>query len=226
MYLVAFFIELFILFLLSNTLTRLLTIFFHRITHSKKVTIYLLAVLFFPGTLIHELSHYFMAHILFVPAYHIEFFPKLEGHTVKLGSVTIEKSDFFRRLLIGMAPFFFGTSILLGIIYLAISYELINNPFIFLGIGYLVFEIGNTMFSSKKDLEGAVELLIILLIIIILLFFFDVHIPFLNINILFTNPLLIRVFQKGMYYLLVPLAIDILLIFLLKLLKSEHRNHE
>jgi hypothetical protein len=226
MYIFVFFLELFILFLLSNTVTRLLSIFFHRITHSKKATIYILAILFFPGTFIHEISHYFMANILFVPAFKIEFFPKLTGNNVKLGSVTIEKSDFFRRLLIGMAPFFFGTTILLGTIYLAIHYGLLNNHVVLILIGYLLFEIGNTMFSSKKDMEGAIELLVILFIIIGILFFFDIHLSFFNTHTLFTNPFLQRVFQKSTYYLLVPLGIDTIVIFLLKLLKLESPKYE
>src|SRR5258708_2029001 len=100
-----FFAELFLLFLMSRTLTRLLSSFLFRLTRSKKLTIYTLSVLFFPGTLIHELSHAVMAGILFVPVAHMEFIPKIEEGGVKLGSIAVAKTDPLRRLLIGMAPF-------------------------------------------------------------------------------------------------------------------------
>lgn len=219
MYFVLFFVELFILFLLSNILTQHLSSFFYRITHSRKATIYLLAILFFPGTFIHEISHYVMARLLFVRAYQIEFFPKLHGETVKLGSVTMERSDFFRRLLIGMAPFFFGTVILLGSLYYAVTHNWQNNYVLLLIIGYCLFEIGNTMFSSKKDMEGAVELIAVCLVIGSLLFFFDVHISSINPSAVISNPVLVKVFQKGTYFLLAPLLIDGIVIGILKLLK-------
>src|SRR5471030_284135 len=109
--------ELFFLFLLSQRLTRSLSFFFYKVTKSKKITILLLALLFLPGTFIHELAHYLMAIILFVHAEGLELIPKIQEHDVKLGSVQIERTDPFRRLLIGMAPFLFGTSILLSLLY-------------------------------------------------------------------------------------------------------------
>src|SRR5438046_2523954 len=114
-----FFGELFLLFLLSRQLTRSLSYLFYRLTKSKQMTIYLLAVVFLPGTLVHELSHYFMAVVLFVHAEGLEVVPKLQEHGVKLGSVGIARTDPLRRLLIGMAPFLFGTVIILISFYAA-----------------------------------------------------------------------------------------------------------
>lgn len=211
-----FFIELFILFLLSHVVTKKLSRFFYHITHSAKTTIYLLALLFFPGTLLHELSHFFMAQLLFVPVGKMEFVPKLEGNSVKLGSVSIARTDIFRRLLIGMAPFFFGTSILLGILFLAAQNNLFEQPLFILLIGYAVFEIGNTMFSSKKDLEGAIELLLAIFVISIVLYFAGVRLPALNTEAFFAQPRVMTVFEKGTLFLLFPLILDILIIGLLK----------
>ena len=178
-----------------------------------------MTLLFFPGTLIHELSHYLTAKLLFVRTYGIHLFPKLEGENLKLGSVSIEKPDFFRHLLIGMAPFFTGTSILLGILYLAAHNHLLNEPLYIVIIGYMLFEVGNTMFSSKKDMEGAIELLITVVIIIAIAYFIDIRFPSFNPDFIFSNPVVTQALEKGTLFLLVPIGIDILIIAFMRLIR-------
>lgn len=217
-----FFIELFILFLLSRTLTQFLSHFFFRVTRSKNLTIQLLAFLFLPGTVLHEVSHALVAQLLMVRVGHMEFIPKLEGNHLKMGSVAIEQTDFFRRLLIGMAPFLIGTSLLLTIFFFAAQQHLFSNYWIILLIGYLVFEIGNTMFSSKKDMEGALEILAAIAIITLTLYIVGFRLPAIHSDAFFAHPLLIQVFQQGSLFLLAPLGIDLLIIILLRIL-LKHR---
>lgn len=219
LYPILFFSELFVLFLLSNSLTRHISSFLFHVTKSKRITIVSMAFLFFPGTLIHELSHYLAAKLLFVPTYTIEFFPKLYGETLKLGSVSIAKSDFLRQLLIGMAPFFVGTILLLGTLFYAAQQQLFKNIFFIILIGYIVFEIGNTMFSSKKDMEGAIELLLTLSIILSGLYVSGINFP-IDIKIFFENRILQQAFEKGSIFLLAPLSINIILISCLKVIKK------
>lgn len=211
-----FLIELFTLFLLSKSVTQLLGTFFHRLTQSNKATVQLLALLFFPGTLFHELSHALMAGLLFVPVGTIDLFPKVEEHGIKLGSVSIARTDPFRRFLIGMAPFFFGTTFLLGILFYATQNNLFSNYLFILLIGYLVFEIGNTMFSSKKDMEGAIELLLVVLFFAIVFYILGFRIP-VSPDIIFENPIVLQVLQKGILFLLIPLGINVSIITLMKL---------
>jgi hypothetical protein len=131
--------------------------FFMKITRSQTTTIHLLAILFFPGVLIHELGHFLMASILLVPTGEIEFFPKIQEGGVKLGSVAIARTDPFRRLLVGVAPVVSGLGILfLASYYLSPLWPFSWRDFLF---GYILFEVGNTMFSSKKDMEGALLLI-------------------------------------------------------------------
>lgn len=215
-YALLFIIELFILFLLSRTVTQHLSVFFHRITHSKKMTVNLMAFLFFPGTLFHELSHALMAGILFVPIGTIDLLPRIQEDGVKLGSVQIAKTDPFRRFFIGTAPFLFGTLFLLGVLFYAAQNNLFNNYWMILLIGYLVFEIGNTMFSSKKDMEGAIELLVVVLFFALIFYLIGFRVS-LSPSILFENPLVVQVLQQGMLYLLIPLGIDICIITIMKL---------
>lgn len=105
----------------------------------------------------HELGHFLMASILMVPTGEIEFLPKIQEGGVKLGSVAIARTDPFRRFLIGVAPVLSG----IGILFLASYYLHPLWPFTWRSavFAYILFEIGNTMFSSKKDMEGALLLL-------------------------------------------------------------------
>ena len=212
-----FFAELFILFLLSRSLSRTTSFLFYKITKSHKLTVYLMAFLFFPGTIIHEFSHAFMATLLLVRVHRMEFMPKIDGDTVKLGSVSIEKSNLFKSLLIGMAPFFFGTIILLGSFYIGAHYRLFENYFFIILMIYLAFEIGNTMFSSKKDMEGAIEILTALCVITLILYIAGFRVPEINIEAFLHLPLIATTFQKGSVFLLVPIMIDIVIIGFIRL---------
>lgn len=220
-YAVLFFAELFTLFLLSKQLTRLLSFYFYYTTRSKKATIYYLAILFFPGTFIHELSHYLMAVLLNVRVGNMEFMPQIQEHGVKLGSVSIAHTDPFRRLLIGMAPFVFGTCILIAFLYFGTQNDLFTNPWFILLTGYIVFEIGNTMFSSRKDMEGALELLLVLFLLTFILYLTGLRIPAIDPNALFDQPLVKQIFQTGSFFLLVPLAIDVVLLTLLSFIRRK-----
>jgi hypothetical protein len=220
---ILFFSELAILFILSKEVQRKLSTFFYQITRSTKATIYLMALLFFPGTIIHELAHFIMAGILFVPVHHIEFIPKLEGDYVKLGSVTMARRDPFRRFFVGIAPIIVGVSLMLGIIFYTLQNNLYTQWWIFLFIAYIVFEIGNTMFSSKKDMEGALELLIAVGFLSLVFFLLGLRIP-LHPEQIFT-PIVNDVFSKGCLFLLIPLGIDLLCLGLFHLFKRKHHPH-
>jgi hypothetical protein len=211
-----FFIELVILFLLSRNLSLVLSGFLYRMTRSKHITVMTIAFLFFPGTLLHELSHALVAGLLGVRVGEMEFMPKVDGGHVKLGSVQIAHTDPFRRFFIGAAPFFVGTLILLGILFYTVQNHFFDNYFVVILIGYLVFEIGNTMFSSRKDMEGALELFGTIIILLIILFILGLRLPAFNPTILLDQPLAQEVFKRGSIFLLVPLAIDLVVILLFR----------
>ncbi len=146
---------------------------FHVVTGSQKVSIILFSLVFFPGTFIHELAHFLMAKILFVSAGKMEFLPQIQGDFIKLGSVSISKTDPIRRLLIGVAPVFFGLFVLLGLLAIARQYYsyLATYPWtVWLLLGYIVFVTGSTMFSSRKDLEGSVGVIIASLILVTIIY--------------------------------------------------------
>ncbi len=211
-----FFLELFILFFLSKELQQTLSLFLYKITKSKKTTVILLSILFFLGTLIHELAHFIMAKILFVKTGEINLIPRFDGQKVTMGSVTILGADPLRRILIGVAPFLTGISLILVLLFLTQEYHLLTTSWIIV-ISYSVFEIGNSMFSSKKDLEGMITFIILLSIVLSVYIILGGHIPiyaftsFINKNI---TPFL----NMGIYYMAVPIILDIIVIFFLKLI--------
>lgn len=208
-----FLTELFLLFLLSRSLQRKLSFFIFQLTKNERWTITALAFIFLPGTLIHELSHYFMAHLLLVPVSKIELLPKKEGDHIKLGSVGIGKTDPFRRLLIGVAPFLTGTSIILTILFLADERSIWAISYALPILVYTLFEIGNTMFSSRKDLEGALLVLIIILSLFATFYLLGLKVNLYDIEKIFNNKTT-QIIYQGVVYLLLPLALDLVLILL------------
>lgn len=148
---------LFILFLVSRWVTRLLSRLFMKLFHHQATTIYLLSFIFLPGVVLHEMSHLLFANLLFVPTGEVEFFPEIQGNEVKMGSVAIAKTDPLRRFLIGVAPVLGG----IGVMLLA-SGLLLDSVFSWksLFLFYIIFQVANTMFSSSKDMEGAVGFLL------------------------------------------------------------------
>lgn len=216
LYFTFFFAELLFLFFLSRSLTRVLSLFLFKISKSKTFTITIMAFLFFPGTLLHEIAHALFALLMGVHVGKMEFIPQLEGEKVKLGSVQVGQSDPVRRFFIGAAPFFLGTIILLLILFYAVKQQFFNNTFIVILVGYLVFEIGNTMFSSKKDMEGALELFLTLIVLVIAFYLMGIRVPSFNPSVFLAQPLIQTVFRQGSLFLLAPLAIDALIILLLR----------
>jgi len=176
-----------------------------------------MSFLFLPGTLIHELSHVLMAVLLQVPVGNMQLIPKLVGQDIKLGSVEIAKTDPIRRVLIGMGPFLFGSALLVGVFFYASKTHLFANQLFIVAISYFVFEIGNTMFSSKKDMEGALELLIVFVVFAALFYIVGFRLSALNPNIMLSNILVQQTFKKADIYLVAPVGIDLVLIILLRL---------
>ena len=73
-------------------------------------------VLLLPGILIHELSHWVTAKLLGVRTGKISFGPsRKQGHQMRLGSVTVARTDPFRASLIGVAPLISGSLAILVI---------------------------------------------------------------------------------------------------------------
>lgn len=160
--------ELVLLFLISRILIEHIYTFFFFIFRSRPVAVALVSCLTFPGTVIHELSHLFTAEILGVRTGGLTLTPEaIQSPEIRAGSVMIAKTDPFRRMVIGTAPFYTGIAALSALSYylipevttawnaLASGNGLSAGPlFILAGIIYLMFAVSNSMFSSKEDMKG------------------------------------------------------------------------
>lgn len=79
------------------------------LTRREDISAALFALLFFPGVLLHEGSHYLMAKLLRVPTGAFSLIPQsLDGNRLRLGFVETAPADVLRDALIGMAPLLTG----------------------------------------------------------------------------------------------------------------------
>ncbi|MEK7119471.1 MAG: hypothetical protein AAB889_03035 [Patescibacteria group bacterium] len=168
--------ELGLLYFLSRWLTQTLYTFFLLIFKIRSIAMSLVTLLLFPGTVIHELSHLFVAEILGVRTGKLTLAPEEIRETnpsklragVKAGSVAIAATDPIRRALIGIAPVFTGIGFLAGLSY---WFQINNIAIITIIIFYIMFAVSNSMFSSKQDLKGFWPVAIIVSLIITAGFF-------------------------------------------------------
>jgi len=128
------------------------------------------AVIFLPGTFLHELSHWLTANLLGVKTFGFSIRPKLYVGGIQMGAVIRHKVDPIRGSLIGAAPFIYGCTavVLIGQWQLALHtlgqqlldlnlngfgrgmMALFTSPTNWLWL-YLLFVISNTMFPSSSD---------------------------------------------------------------------------
>jgi hypothetical protein len=104
-------------FLIVFTLTILLQKWLHHhiqtlalmVTGNPGCALRLLFYLLLPGIVLHELSHYLVAKLLFVPTGKLSVgIGRTLRNRVTLGSVTITRTDPLRESIIGLAPFVVG----------------------------------------------------------------------------------------------------------------------
>lgn len=159
--------EFVLLFFLSRQTLKALNNLLLLATKNRNLTTQILTMLFLPGTIIHELSHLFVAGILFVPTGKLNFSPVVEEGRVKAATLEVAKTDPFRRALIGLAPLLVGLVVSIGSIvwFYQANQELIaNSPFSVFALketyllAFILFQVTNTMYASQEDLEGMLAL--------------------------------------------------------------------
>lgn len=215
-----FFIELLLLFFLSRQLTSELSTLFVRIFRSQKVSVFLIALIFLPGTIIHEFAHAIVAKLLFVHVGKMELMPSLTGESLKLGSVEVGKTDIVRNFLIGVAPFIVGTSLLLGLLFYSFNEQLLGFNLFTFCVLLFTFVLSNTMYSSKKDMEGAIEFFLLIIAPVIVLYFLGVRIPGLTWEIV-NDQSLNNYFQTGAVLLGIPIVVDVAIILFAKIINKS-----
>ncbi|MBP9669957.1 hypothetical protein KBD75_01000 [Candidatus Woesebacteria bacterium] len=138
---------------------------------STKPGIGLYSLVFLPGTIIHELSHWIVAEILQVRTGEISIFPD-EDHgdsNQRLGSVATESTDPFRGFLIGLAPFVSGLLILVVLGQLLSRGWDIYAWWQLILIVYGIIVVGNSMMISSSDRKSWPFIVIFFILIGILI---------------------------------------------------------
>lgn len=159
------------LLLLQRALHTEIQTVFLLLTRDARMTIWLFSLLFFPGILLHESSHFLAAKVLGVHTGRFSLLPRpLPGGRLQLGSVEVAQSDIVRDSLIGVAPLVTGG---LFIAYVAIYQMHLLTAWGFMRDGqpalfaqglallpryadfwlwlYLVFVVSSTMMPSESD---------------------------------------------------------------------------
>ncbi len=192
---------------------------------SQEFIIRFLFILLLPGVIIHELSHLLFAGILFVPVGEMELFPRIQEKNVRLGSVQVGQTDPIRRMIIGVAPIIVGFPIVIGLVSLIPKVGSFGNFYlsaflIFLAI-YLIFTVTATLFSSRKDLEGTLELILVFIILGVIFYAIGFRAPLFWLFDFIQKPSTISFFKNLSILLLVPLLLNVSIFSLLYLLERK-----
>lgn len=160
-----------ILVILQRFLHRELQAFLLIITRSAGVTQVIFALVFFPGVLLHELSHFLAAKVLFVQTGRFSLIPQAQPNgKLRLGYVETASGGTIRDALIGAAPLVTGSAFVayaaINLLHLLPIWGVIRSadwgalqrllqavpsaPDFWVWI-YLTFTISSTMMPSQSD---------------------------------------------------------------------------
>ncbi|MEA4907729.1 MAG: hypothetical protein GYA17_12570 [Chloroflexi bacterium] len=166
--------------LVQRWLHRELQAVFLLLTRRPEIALGLFSLLFFPGVLLHEASHYVAARLLRVPTGGISLLPQvLPDGRLRLGYVETARADPLREALIGTAPLLTGGAVIafLGIQYLGfvpLAAQAAQGDWDGLWAGlqalpqlpdfwvwfYLAFAVSSTMMPSSSDRQAWLPVLL------------------------------------------------------------------
>ena len=169
------------LFISKKKITSEFSRLIHKFGGGRGVVIWLWSIIFLPGTVLHEITHFLVAAATGTRTGKVEIFPEnLEeeweaeetGKGITLGYVQTQRLNPIRGFLVGMAPFFFGLAFLIWLAsLLQTSFEAGNYSLFALEL-YLFFTIANSFFPSWSDIKQTLPLIVILLIAGVVALFF------------------------------------------------------
>ncbi len=217
MFYLLFIIQLATLFFLSKKTTNEIFYLFRALHVEEKTIFTIVSILFLPGTILHELAHYLTATILFMKVREVKILPEFEEKEIKLGRVLYEKKDFVRGIMVGIAPFFVGVFFF----WLLAFFKLFphENLLLAIAVGYLIFAVSSTMFSSKQDLVDIVFIVPILLILGSIMYIFNIRLDWIVKNKAVLENISSFIKQVNFYFF-ISLGINICIIGSLKILRN------
>jgi hypothetical protein len=141
------------------------------ITRRIDIALAVFSILFLPGVLLHEVSHYLTARLLRVPVGRFSIIPQpLPDGRLRMGYVETAQTDFIRDALIGAAPLIAGSLFVAyaGFVHLEFSSlwdqfasgdlnsiagalsQAVAQPDFWIWF-YVIFVVSSTMFPSESD---------------------------------------------------------------------------
>ncbi len=179
-----------LLFLQHQLHTELMYVFV-LLTRRVNIALVLYTLVFFPGVLLHEISHWLMAGMLRVPTGRMTLIPEWTNDgKLRMGSVEVVSTNPIKDSLIGVAPLLFGGAFVgvVGVVRLDIAnlldlflqdsslfwpalQGLVQQPDFWLWF-YLLFAVSSTMFPSESDRQAWMPVMVFtgLLVALLLLF--------------------------------------------------------
>ena len=180
-----FFILLAALWWLSWRIGLLIQEIVYQITGSDNIAMVILFLVYLPGILIHEASHWLIARLLGLKTSKFRVWPKFTRNTIGLGSVTVASGGALKDSLVGLAPLLIGSTLIVLIGEQVFDTETIafawrtgklldGLTFVVDGLShkpdslwwsYLLFAVANAMMPSASDRAPLKSLGIYLLLI-------------------------------------------------------------
>lgn len=221
MLILAFFAQIVLLYFLSrltiNKAFQILQIF----SKNDHLVFSLVSLIFFPGTVVHELAHFIAATVLFLKVRSIDILPRREGAEIKLGSVLYEKKDFVRGVLVGIAPIFAGVLFF----WFVAKFRLFPSENILLNIVflYLIFAVSSMMFSSKRDLVDLIYIIPLGVFLYGFYYVFDLRLDFLIQNEALRQGMISFIRQVNIFFL-ISIGVNLTLLSLFFTVKKMLRR--
>jgi hypothetical protein len=156
------------------------------LTRQADIAMLLFSLLFLPGILLHEFSHWFTARLVGVRTGRFSVWPQRIGDgRLRLGYVVTEETDFLRDALIGAAPLiaggifisyagyyhFNGTELRQGLLpltwegFAGVLDRVYRQPDFWLWF-YLTLAVSSTMFPSSSDRRAWLPLALVIALIV------------------------------------------------------------
>ena len=208
-----YFLLLLVIYFVTRQLINQFFYFFRRVFRNDKTVFAMIAVIFLPGTVIHEFSHMVAALLLLLRVYEIKIFPEWEKNYIKLGRVLYSKADVLRGILVGIAPVFGATLFFWWIVIFKIFPS--TNLWLNILMIYLIFSISSSMFSSKQDLIDLIYIIPLMVIAGLIIYVFGIDVRLEQFTFLRST---LGFFGEVNLLLLISAGIDTSLLIVLKLL--------
>lgn len=167
------------LYLTNSQMTRELSRLVHRLGGSQNILVWVWSLVFLPGTVIHELSHFLAATATGTKTGKIEILPEyLEdsiggNRHVALGYVQVASMNPIQGFIVGIAPLITGILLLVWLAPMIIAHYYGGDTLLFALKTYLFFTVANSLFPSWSDIKQTIPLIIITVIFLAIAWLLD-----------------------------------------------------